>query len=282
MDLQLTLLVLLAAFMHAVWNTLIKSSRDRLVELTSVNLVSGTIAACTLPWVGIPDAASWGYILASIVIHTTYYIFLILAYRVGDLSHVYPLARGVSPIIVALFSGIVAGEVLNAAQLAAVALISASTASLALIGRWQQREHLKPVLLALGTGCTIAAYTLVDGTGVRLSGNTLGYIAWLFALDCLPLLAITLVLRRSTMGQTLRGQWRTSVLGGLLSLSAYGVVIWALSLGAMAAVAALRETSVIIAALIGALFLGEPFGRRRVLAAAGVAIGVIMLRATAS
>jgi drug/metabolite transporter (DMT)-like permease len=282
LDLQLTLLVLLAAFMHAVWNTFVKSSRDRLVELTLVNVVSGLIAACALPWVGTPDPASWGYILASIIIHTAYYIFLILAYRVGDLSHVYPLARGVSPLIVALLSGIVAGEVLNDGQLAAVVLISASVASLALIGRWQQREHLKPVLLALGTGCTIAGYTLVDGTGVRLSGNALAYIAWLFALDCLPLLAITLVLRRGAIGQTLRGQWRTGVLGGMLALSAYGLVIWALSLGAMAPIAALRETSVIIAALIGALFLGEPFGRRRALAAAGVAIGVIMLGATAS
>ncbi len=122
----------------------------------------------------------------------------------------------------------------------------------------------------------------IEGAGVRLSGNTLAYIAWLFALDCLPLLAITLVLRRSTIGQTLRGQWRTGVLGGMLALGAYGLVIWALSLGAMAPIAALRETSVIIAALIGALFLGEPFGRRRVLAATGVAIGVIMLTATAS
>ena len=282
MDLQLTLFVLLAAFMHAVWNTFVKSSRDRLVELTLVNVVSGLIAACALPWVGIPDAASWGYILASIVIHTGYYVFLVNAYRVGDLSHVYPLARGMSPLLVALFSGVVAGEVLNGGQLAAITLISVSVASLALIGRWQQPEHLKPALFAIGTGCTIAGYTLVDGTGVRLSGNTLAYIAWLFALDCLPLLAITLVLRRSAIGQTLRGQWRTGVLGGMLALSAYGLVIWALSLGAMAPIAALRETSVIIAALIGALFLGEPFGRRRVLAATGVAIGVIMLSTTAS
>lgn len=280
MDLQLTLLVLLAAVMHAVWNTFIKSSGDRLVELSLVNVVGATIAACAIPWVGVPDPASWWYILASIVIHTGYYFFLIQAYRVGDLSHVYPLARGVSPLVVAMFSGIVAGEVLNSSQLVAVVLISVSVASLALIGRWQQREHLKPVLLAIGTGCTIAGYTLVDGTGVRLSGNAFAYIAWLFFLDCLPLLTVAVILRRRTLGQALNAQWRTGMLGGILALSAYGLVIWALSLGAMAPIAALRETSVVIATLIGTVFLGEPFGRRRLLAAIGVAVGVIMLQAT--
>ncbi|MFQ6022381.1 MAG: EamA family transporter [Acidiferrobacterales bacterium] len=278
MTLQLTLLVLLAAFMHAVWNTLVKSSDDRLVELAMVNAVGGLIAACALPWVGIPDPASWWYILASIIIHTGYYFFLIQAYRVGDLSHVYPLARGFSPLVVAACAGFIAGEWLNAGQVTGVLLISVSIASLAWNGTWRQREGMRPVLFAGATGLMIAGYTLVDGTGVRLSGNALAYIAWLFTLDCLPLLAIAAVRRRGVIGQAFKTQWRTGVVGGMLAFAAYGLVIWALSLGAMAPVAALRETSVVIAAVIGTAFLHEPFGWRRVLAAIGVAAGVITLR----
>lgn len=278
MDLHVTLLVLLAAVMHAVWNTFVKSSSDRLVELAMVNMASAIIAACALPWVGVPDPASWWYLLASVIIHTGYYLLLIQAYRVGDLSHVYPLARGVSPLVVAVFSGIIAGELLSAGQLAGVLLISVSIASLAWKGIWRQRDETKPVLFAVGTGFMIGGYTLVDGTGVRLSGNALAYIAWLFTLDGLPLLMVATILRRGSLGQTFKAQWRTGVVGGVLALGAYGLVIWALSLGAMAPIAALRETSVVIAAGIGALFLGEPFGRRRVLAAIGVAAGVITLR----
>ncbi len=278
MTLQLTLLVLLAAAMHATWNTLIKRSHDRLAELAIVNFFSAVGAVAALPWVGIPDPASWGYIVASIIIHTGYYYLLLQAYRVGDLSHVYPLARGVSPLVVALLSGAIADEALSYGQIAGVLVISLSVASLALDGRWQQRHELKPVLYAVGTGFMIGGYTLVDGTGARLSGNAPAYIAWLFALDCLPLMAVALLLRWRTAGAVLKAQWRTGALGGALALGAYGTVIWALSLGAMAPIAALRETSVVMAAIIGTTLLGEPFGRRRVLAAVGVAGGVIILR----
>jgi uncharacterized membrane protein len=278
MELHLTLLVLLAAAMHAVWNTLIKRSHDRLAELAIVNFFSAVVAVVAIPWVGVPDPASWGYILASIAIHSGYYYLLLQAYRVGDLSHVYPLARGVSPLVVALLSGAMVGETLSYGQIVGVLVISLSVASLALNGRWQQRHELKPALYAVGTGFMIGAYTLLDGTGARVSGNAPAYIAWLFALDCLPLIAVTLLLRRRATGAVLKAQWRTGALGGALALGAYGTVIWALTLGAMAPIAALRETSVVMAAIIGTTFLGEPFGRRRVLAAIGVAGGVIILR----
>ncbi len=278
MSLQLTLLVLLAAAMHATWNTLIKRSNDRLAELAIVNFFSAVAAAAALPWVGIPDPASWGYIFGSIVIHTGYYYLLLQAYHFGDLSHVYPLARGVSPLVVTLLSAMFAGEILSNGQFAGVLVISLSVASLTLQGNWWRHQQLKPALFALGTGFMIGGYTLVDGTGARVSGNAPAYIAWLFTLDCLPLLALALLRRHGKIGSTLSAQWRTGAIGGVLALSAYGLVIWALSLGAMAPIAALRETSVVMAAVIGTTVLREPFGVRRVLAAIGVAAGVIILR----
>jgi drug/metabolite transporter (DMT)-like permease len=278
MSLHLTLLVLLAAAMHATWNTLIKRSNDRLAELAIVNLFSAVAAATALPWVGIPDSASWGYIFGSIVIHSGYYYLLLQAYHFGDLSHVYPLARGVSPLVVTLLSAVFAGEILSTGQLAGVLVISLSVASLTLQGSWWRHQQLKPVLFALGTGFMIGGYTLVDGTGARVSGNAPAYIAWLFTLDCLPLLAVAMLRRHGKIGSTLSAQWRTGAIGGVLALSAYGLVIWALSLGAMAPIAALRETSVVMAAVIGTTVLREPFGMRRVLAAISVATGVIILR----
>lgn len=278
MDLQLSLLVLLAALMHAVWNTLVKSSGDRLIQLALLNLVSAVVAVFAIPWVGIPDPASWGYILASIIIHTAYYLFLLQAYRFGDLGHVYPLARGVSPLVVAVLSFVFAAETLNTGQLAGVLVVSVSVASLAWNGRWSHRDEVKSTLFAVATGFMIGGYTLTDGTGARLSGNALAYIAWLFALDWIPIVVIAAILRRRSLGQAVRGQWRSSTLGGILAIAAYGLVIWALSLGAMAPVAALRETSVVIATVLGTVFLGEPFGFRRVVAAIGVTAGVVILR----
>lgn len=278
MELHVTLLVLLAAVMHASWNTLIKRSQDRLAELSIVNFFSAVVAALALPWVGLPHPASWWFILASLIIHTGYYYLLIQSYRFGDLSHVYPLARGMSPLVVAFLSAILVGETLNVVQVAAVVLISLSVASLAMQGRWSGSRDIKSAGFAAGTGVMIGCYTLADGMGVRASGNPAAYIAWLFVLDCLPLIVAAVVLRRGRLGPILRAQWRTGALGGVLALSAYGLVIWALSLGAMASVAALRETSVVMAALIGTFLLGEPFGRYRLFAAIGVATGVIILR----
>jgi len=278
MDIQLSLLVLLAALLHAFWNTLVKSSDDSLAQLALLNFFSALLAISAIPWVGIPDPASWIYILASTIIHTGYYILLLQAYRFGDLSHVYPLARGVAPLVVASLSVVFTDEFLNIGQLSGVLLISASVTSLAWHRGGPRRGRLKSVLFALGTGCMIGGYTIIDGSGVRLSGNALAYIAWLFAVDWIPIAIIAIFLRRHTLSQAVNNQWRSSCLGGVLAIGAYGLVIWALSLGAMALVAALRETSVVIAAVIGTVFLGEPFGRRRIVAAFGVTAGIIVLR----
>jgi len=225
----------------------------------------------------LPATASWPFLLLSALLHIGYFVSLMLAYREGDLSQVYPIARGTGPLGVAALSGIVAGETLSAREFLGVAVISLGVFSLALGPTRLTRAEARPVILAFATGLFITAYTLVDGLGVRVSGNPLAYTAWLFLLHGLPFAIVLAVRRPRETMLFLRADWAMAVFGGVLTLAAYGLVLWALALGAIAPIAALRETGVIIAAAIGAATLGEPFGARRVLAAAVVVAGIILL-----
>lgn len=271
-------LVLLAAVMHAAWNALLKMADDRVVTTTLVNLMCAAVGIALIPFFAAPAPASWPYLAASIVVHQFYFVFLVLAYRAGDLSHVYPIARGAGPLLVAALSGWIMDERLGLAQGIGVAVTSLGIVSLAFgAPGFLRPANLVPLGFALGTGLTIAAYTFVDALGVRASGAPLGYVAWLFALDGLCFLAWMVVRRRGALGPAIGRTWRTWFWGGILTTGAYGIVLWCYSVGAVAPIAALRETSVIFAALIGTKLLGEPFGQRRVLAAAIVAAGVIVM-----
>lgn len=277
MTFSLTALVLLAALMHAAWNALVKSSPDRLMELTALNLAAGVVALVALPFVGLPGKQAAPYLVATMVVHSVYYALLLLSYARGGLSLVYPIARGSSPIIVAAASGLFFSESIGLLQWVGVALIGMSIASLALSGGV---KHLSSgaVLLSLATGVSIGAYTLIDGAGARVARTPTSYIVMIFVLNSLPLLVAPLIFRRGVALTRLRAQWKTAALGGVLSFAAYGVAIWAMTRGTIALVAALRETSVVLAAMIGATFLHEPFGRSRVVASIGVALGIIVLR----
>lgn len=270
-------LVLLAALFHASWNALVKTGGDRLSVLAMVNGCSAIIALSMLPFADVPARESWPYILASIVLHTGYYFFLVEAYRVGDLSHVYPLARGLSPLLVAGGAVIFAGELLPPSAFVGVVLACGGIVSLSFDRGPPWRSDARPLLFALGTAAFIAGYTVVDGIGVREARTVPGYVAWLFTLDALPLILITWFIRRRELRWTLRSEWKKGAIGGVLALAAYGMVIWAMSLAAMAAVSALRETSVIFAALIGTILLKERFGGLRISAAVMVAAGVILM-----
>jgi drug/metabolite transporter (DMT)-like permease len=276
-SLGLTAAVLAAALLHATWNAMLKSSGDRVVELALVNLSAGLVALASLAWTGFPGAEAAPYLAASVLFHAGYYGCLLLSYSAGGLSLVYPIARGASPLLVAVVSGVWLGEPLGLVQSAGVLLIALSLGSLALADESQALGGLG-LLASLATGVTIAGYTLTDGVGARSARTPASYIATLFTLNALPVLVPLFVWRRGVAAQRLRAQWRTGALGGILSLAAYGLVIWAMTRGAMALVASLRETSVVIAAVIGTTLLGEPFGRRRIVAAAGVALGVVLLR----
>jgi drug/metabolite transporter (DMT)-like permease len=277
LEARITLLVLLAAFLHACWNALVKAGRDPLLTISTVSAVTCLISAALLPFVAPPARAAWPYIAAGVLAHNGFKVFLILSYRLGDLSRVYPLARGSAPLVVAAFAGLAAGEVLHGGELAGVALISAGLASLALEPRRAGRADLLGVVFALLTGAFIGAYTLIDGIGVRLSGSFLGYSAWLFFCDGIPMVAMALWFRGRHLRAFFRGGVAPALAAGTLSLFAYFVVVWALQQGAMAPIAALRETGVIFATLIGRVVLKEPFGWRRAGAAALVTAGVAAL-----
>lgn len=270
-------MVAFAAVLHAVWNALVKVHGDRLVAMTLVNASGGLVALCLLPFVSVPDPASWPYLLGSAIVHLFYYGFLIASYRHGDLSQVYPIARGAAPLLVAVGAFLFAGERLALTGLVAVALISAGILSLAL-GRAHGHHRTSSVVYALLTGVTIATYTVLDGLGGRATQHVQDYIVWLFFLDSFPLLGLTLVLRRGRFLGTVQAGWKSATAGGMLAMVAYGLVIWAMSLTPMTYVSALRETSVIVAALIGVHLLKEPMGGTRVAAAALVAAGIILLQ----
>jgi drug/metabolite transporter (DMT)-like permease len=263
--------------MHAVWNALVKVSRDRLVELATLNLASGVAALSLLPAAGFPGWASAPYLGLNAICHSAYWTFLIHSYSAGGLSLVYPIARGSAPLLVAAASALLLGEALGWDERFAIGLIAISIASLALSGGRRSFSQ-RAVLFSLATGASIAAYTLVDGAGARVARTPLSYIVSLFLIDSLLLLPVLYARRRGVALEPMRAQWKTGALAGLLSFVAYGIVVWAMTRAPIALVSALRETSVVIAAAIGALFLGEPFGRFRIAAAVGVAAGVALLR----
>ena len=395
---EIVAIVLVAALAHASWNALVKSDDDRLVTLGAANAVRFLICIPIVLALPLPARASWPYLAASAILHVGYYVFLISAYRFGDLSKVYPLARGLSPLIVAAGAFVFAGERLSAIALVGVAVACTGIASLSLgrdttpargdcegteegqdsgggakptrgdrdrvgsssragggatpvhgplasaespfdagggaapvhgslgsaesssgagggatpvhgsLGRAeplsgvgggakpaygdrvhagalsgaengaeQARNDRRGVVFAAATAVFIAAYTLTDAMGARLSGHAVSYVAWLSILDGLPMLLAAGVLRRAALSRHLAARAWKSMAGGALQLTAYGLVVWALVLAPMAAVSALRETSVLFAAIIGVKLLGEPLGRRRITAAALVAAGIMLI-----
>ena len=271
-------LVLVAAFLHAAWNAMVKVGYDRLVVLAIANATGVFISVVILPFVSLPLPASWPFLLGSIALHTGYYFFLIRAYRVGDLSHVYPMARGLSPMLVALLAAVLASEIPPPWGMVGVVLACVGIVSLAFESGPPWRGDTRPVIYALGTAVFIAGYTVMDGMGVRRAGDPLAYIVWLMLLDGIPIICFTAYARRHQLVTLLGGNWRAGCTSGVLQFAAYALIIWAMSLGAMASVSALRETSVIFAAIIAAVVLKEPVGRLRIAAAVLVALGIVLMR----
>ncbi|MGE0724130.1 MAG: EamA family transporter [Alphaproteobacteria bacterium] len=275
-DPSVAALVLVAAVLHATWNAMVKAEEDRLSALAAVLLTGGFVSLCCLPFVSVPKAAAWPWLITSVVVHVVYVAGLVGAYRHGDLSRVYPLARGSGPLLVALLAGHVVGEHLTLLQSAGLALACGGILGLALergafsIGR-------RATLYALLTGVSIAAYTIADGLGGRASGDPLGYTVWLFALEA-PWISLYAILRHPNAAHAYaRRQWKRGIGGGLVALTSYGIAIWAMSVAPMALVATLRESSVLFAALVGTLLLRESFGGRRIAAAALIVVGQVLM-----
>jgi drug/metabolite transporter (DMT)-like permease len=279
-------LLLMAALMHASWNAILKSDQSDRLATFGVIMTTGTLMGlCAVPFLPLIEPAAWKYLASSVLIHVLYYTFLLKAYSYGDLSHTYPIARGLGPLLVALVSGRFIGEHLRPQDILGVLLLSFGLIALAMplrnvVPRPGSRHGLA-TLFAVLTGFTIAAYIIADGLGVRSAGPTfqhrLSYIAWLCVVEGPWLLVLAIVLRPGTVWAHLRRTWWRGAIGGVIANVGYGIAIYALVLGPMAHIAALRETSVLFGALMGTLLLGEPFGLRRVAAAFVIVVGLVMM-----
>ncbi|EJN06001.1 EamA family transporter [Herbaspirillum sp. YR522] len=277
MPIHLVLLILLAALLHAGWNALLRAGSDRLWSMTVMCLAvaAASMVGCAL--LVPPARASWPYAVLSAVLHVGYNLFLVRSYRSGELGQTYPIARGCSPLLVTLGAALVAGEKVGPVALVGIALVSVGIICLALRGR---RLAVPGLPYALGTGCFIAAYSVADGIGVRLSGTPMAYTAWMCALWAILMPLVYVGLRGWPCARRLftpSPAFGIAFGGGLVSLLAYGIVIHAMSSAPMGAVSALRETSVLFAALIGYLFLGESLGAMRLLACVAIAAGTVMI-----
>ncbi|NUL36389.1 DMT family transporter [Kosakonia sacchari] len=274
MPTYLVLLTLFAALLHASWNTLLRGGTDRLWSMTIMCATIALTCIVVAPFLPLPAYASWKYALLSALLHVGYNLCLVRSYQSGDLGQTYPIARGSSPLMVTSAAALFAGEKMALNALAGIALISGGILLLAL----QRRRLALPGLkYSLATGAFIAAYSVVDGIGVRIAGNAIAYTVWMSALwgALMPALYIGLRDAKSLL------RWRPGVVraatGGLVSLLAYGIIIYAMATAPMGAVSALRETSVLFAALLGYLFLGETLTLRKVLACAVIATGTVMI-----
>ena len=278
MSLGVTLAVLGAAMLHAAWNAMLKGGRDTTLDMAVVVAGSGLVVVPFLPFLPLPARESWPYIAASMAIHIGYYTALVGTYRAGDLSHGYPLMRGVAPLLVASFGVLMLGEVPGLSMGLGILLISGGVIAIAFIGGASWLHNPRATAWALANAALIASYTLVDGAGVRLSGSAASYAAWMFFLDAFPYFLIVAWLRRGELVPYALRHWGRGLAGGGASAAAYAIALWAMTLAPVAAVAALRETSVIFAAVLGSWLLKEPFGRARLAGAGAVVVGIIFLK----
>ena len=267
-------LVLGSALLHATWNVLLRSGADRLWSITVMSLVSGAVAAVAVFFVPAPAAASWAFALVSGLLQVGYCVFLVWAYEKGELGQVFPIARGVAPLLVALGAATVAGERLSPPAWAGLALVSCGIVGLSL-GRERLAAHA--TILALASGGFIAAYMVCDGMGVRLSGHPLGYFAWMSLAQALPMPLVFFALRRHWPLIRPDRETAKALGGGAISIVAYGTVVWAMAGAVMAKVSGLRETSILFAAILAALFLNERFTWRRGVCAILITTGALLL-----
>jgi drug/metabolite transporter (DMT)-like permease len=272
-SLPITLAVLGAAALHAGWNALLKSSSDKQLDTVAISVGAALVGLAVAPWLDFPAQASWPWLAASAAVHILYFAFLAGAYHWGELSYTYPIMRGGGPVIVALAGTAVFGEVLAPLPTLGVALVCAGIVAFA-----SGRAHPRATLFALANAAVIAAYTLIDAKGARLSQSPVAYTLWFFVANGVFIYAYAGLRRGADVPRYLARSWPRIFIGAVFTTGAYGVALWAMTQAPVALVAVLRETSVLFAAVIGALFLGEKFTRRRLVATGAVLAGLLTLR----
>jgi len=277
-SIEVTAIVLLAAGLHAGWNTLIKISGDRVASMAFVTLAGSLMFLLALPFVEAPAAESWPLLAATILLHTGYHFFLPVAYDHGDLGQVYPVARGSAPLLVMLGAFLFAGETLAPAAIAGILCLAIGVMALTFDGTAGLTRKPKAVGFALATGVCIACYTVVDGLGARQAGSILGFAVWLTVGDGLLTFLIAAAWKRGAIWRVARLNLATGFVGGAMQVGAYWIIVWALALAPMGMVSGLRETSVLFAALISTFVLKEGLGAWRFVSAVLVSFGLILQR----
>jgi len=278
MPMDVFLIVLCAAVIHAAWNALVKADGDRLRFLKIMLITQLILSLFLIPFVSIPAAEAWPYLVASSVVSVGYVLFLAQAYRSGDLSHAYPLARGTAPLIVATVSTMFLGEQLSLASQVAVLLIGIGITSLSLTRGAEGFRDLRMVAYAFGTGAFIATYTLLDGIGARAAGSAHGYVVWLSFVAALMIIAVILWLQRRDTASASRRTRITAIASGFAAYAATWVIIWAMTVAPVPLVSALRETGIVFAVGIGVVFFKERLNLVRLASIMTTLVGTAILK----
>ncbi len=277
MSFWILLAVLGAAFLHALWNGLVRIGASRVQAMMVLSAVQGFIGLCMALTQALPTLEVLPWLLASGLIHSAYKTFLTFAYEHGDLSRVYPLARGTAPLLVLVFGGTVLGEVLEPAEVAGICLLGVGILMLTR-GVFTSGESRKLLPYAFGAACATAGYSVVDGLGARVGGNAATFVAWMFVLDGIIFASTMLVLRGCGSVPRRTKVWVTGSLGAAASYASYAIVVWAMTKAPIALVAALRETSIVFGVLIGWTVFAERMTYTKALSVALIAAGVVVTR----
>jgi drug/metabolite transporter (DMT)-like permease len=274
----IVLLILFAAALHASWNILLKSESESLTNTVLIVAGSAVIGVVFLPFVPLPLEPCWPYLGASVVIHIVYFTVLLLAYKKGDMSLVYPLMRGLPPVLTAVAASILLSEVLSLRGWLGIALVSGGALMLTADFRFSKGFQLAPVALAFLNAIVIVIYTLVDAQGARLSGNAFSYTGWmLFLLALIFFLAVPVIEGRQVFYRMAK-DWKKSLIGGACTFSSYGIALWAMTLAPVALVAALRETLIFFGTIFSVFILRERVTLVRGMSIAFIVAGAIAIK----
>lgn len=268
-------IIMLGAALHATWNAVVKGGGDKLLTTCMITAFASLIAMAVVPFLELPARESWPFIGASVILQVLYFVLVAKTYRIADMSQTYPIMRGTAPLLVAASSVFLLSESLSPFAWVGIAVISLGILSMAVAPSAGQKKGL---VLALINAGVIAGYTLIDGLGVRKSGDPAAYTLWIFLLTGIPLAAWALSTRRHEFCRYLVRHWRPGLVGGVGTLASYGLALWAMTAAPIATVSALRETSILFGVAISALILKEHLSRMRIVAACIIAAGAMVLR----
>jgi drug/metabolite transporter (DMT)-like permease len=276
MQLDVTVIVLCAALFHAVWNGLVKGGKDPLLESMVISLIWIAICLILLPFLPMPALESWPFICASVIIHVCYFLLLSKTYQIGDFSAVYPIVRGLPPLIVTIICIFVIDEPLSLYGGVGVALIGAGILALEAGNKYRSYKLLG---FAFATVLMITAYTIVDSLGARISGNSTSFLVWFSLFKSIIFVSIVFFLRNKEqcIGH-IKTSWKRGLIAGVLSFSTYAIILWAVTKASIPYVSALRETSVLFSCIIAMVFLGEPFRKSRIISAILIFLGICTIK----